>query len=70
MLSPFPSQCVSRHFLSQALKGLALVRLGRWEDGANVLKEVHEAKPTDESTLQVITIAYKELNKSKNDETW
>ncbi|KAF6039923.1 psidin [Bugula neritina] len=48
---------------AKSLKGLSLIRLGRLRDGYDIIKEVHDTKPADESTLQVLTVCYKELNK-------
>ncbi|XP_015908047.1 N-alpha-acetyltransferase 25, NatB auxiliary subunit [Parasteatoda tepidariorum] len=53
-----------RDFLcAKALKALALVRLGRNEESFNVVQEVHAEDPTDDPTLQAMTICYRELHK-------
>ena len=51
--------CVSPHVL-QALKGLALHRLGRAEEGRALLEEAKEKGPADEPTLQAMTLYYRE----------
>ncbi|GIX89099.1 n-alpha-acetyltransferase 25, NatB auxiliary subunit [Caerostris extrusa] len=48
---------------AKALKSLALVRLGRLEDSLSTIKEVHNENPTDDPTLQAMTICYRELQK-------
>jgi len=47
----------------QALKSLALLRMGRREESVVLLDEVHALHPTDEATLQAMSICYRELNK-------
>lgn len=49
----------------QALKALSLLRLGRSADSAPLVKDVHQTKPCDESTLQVLNIIYKETHECK-----
>lgn len=44
----------------QALKGLALHRLGRAEEGRVLLEEAKEKGPADEPTLQAMTLYYRE----------
>ena len=51
------------------LKGLALLRLGRPDDCVALIDEVHKQSPTDEQTLQAMTIYYKELDQRKSDIT-
>lgn len=51
--------------LLKVLKALALLRLGKAADGAPLVKDVHQCKPSDESTLQVLNIIYKETNQCK-----
>ena len=51
-------------FLFQALKALALLRLGRHDDSTGLLHEVHGTSPTDDATLQAMSICYKEMNRS------
>ena len=45
----------------RALKGLALLRLGRVDESVNFLQAAADAKPTDDPTLQVLSFCYKEL---------
>lgn len=47
---------------ARALKALALLRLGREEEGEKYVKELIEEKPCDVSTLQVLTFYYRETN--------
>ena len=49
----------------QALRGLALLRLGRMEECAIQIKEVHEECPIDEATLQAMSICYREMHRCK-----
>ncbi|KAI0241030.1 N-alpha-acetyltransferase 25, NatB auxiliary subunit [Lamellibrachia satsuma] len=51
---------------AKVLKGLALLRLGRQEDCVSMIEEVHDQHPTDEQTLQAMTICYKELNELRS----
>ena len=44
----------------QALKGLALHRLGRVEEGRALVEEAKERGPADEPTLQAMTLYYRE----------
>uniref|UniRef100_W8AQU8 Phagocyte signaling-impaired protein n=1 Tax=Ceratitis capitata TaxID=7213 RepID=W8AQU8_CERCA len=46
---------------ARALKALALLRLGRYEESQIVLKTVSNEKPVDDPTLQVLSFCYKEL---------
>ncbi|XP_055933094.1 N-alpha-acetyltransferase 25, NatB auxiliary subunit-like [Argiope bruennichi] len=48
---------------AKALKALALVRLGRLDESLTTIKEVHAEDPTDDPTLQAMTICYRELQK-------
>lgn len=48
---------------AKVLKGLALLRMGRHEESLSILNEVHKDSPTDDSTLQAMTICYRELHK-------
>lgn len=50
---------------AKALKAIALLRLGRVDESNELLKEIHAQHPFDDSTLQAMVIAYKELNKRK-----
>ncbi|KAL9890093.1 phagocyte signaling impaired isoform 1-T3 [Glossina fuscipes fuscipes] len=45
----------------KALKGLALLRLGRYEESDGFLQAVANEKPADDATLQVLSFCYKEL---------
>ena len=49
---------------AKVLKALALLRLGRHEDSLHILHDVHTEAPIDDSTLQAMTICYRELHKS------
>ncbi|KAH8278391.1 hypothetical protein KR018_001551 [Drosophila ironensis] len=46
---------------ARALKGLSLLRLGRYEESHGCLQAVAEEKPTDDSTLQVLSFCYREM---------
>ncbi|ALC47317.1 psidin [Drosophila busckii] len=46
---------------ARALKGLALLRLGRYEESHGCLQAVAEEKPVDDSTLQVLSFCYREM---------
>ncbi|KFM68081.1 N-alpha-acetyltransferase 25, NatB auxiliary subunit, partial [Stegodyphus mimosarum] len=48
---------------AKALKALALIRLGRQDEAVGTLQEVHVEDPTDDPTLQAMTICYRELHK-------
>ncbi|XP_030374579.1 phagocyte signaling-impaired protein [Scaptodrosophila lebanonensis] len=45
---------------ARALKGLSLLRLGRYEESHTWLEAVAEEKPVDDSTLQVLSFCYRE----------
>ena len=49
----------------QALKALALLRLGRSDESKALLEDVHSQHPTDDSTLQAMAISYKETHRCK-----
>lgn len=49
----------------KALKGLALMRLGRYEESHESLEAVANEKPVDDPTLQVLSFCYKELEQCK-----
>ena len=51
---------------ASALMGLALVRQGRKKDANIVLNKLMEDVPVDESTLQAMTMAFKEMLQRKN----
>ncbi|XP_075146242.1 phagocyte signaling impaired [Haematobia irritans] len=46
---------------AKALKGLALLRLGRYEESHAFLQAVANEKPVNDATLQVLSFCYKEL---------
>lgn len=45
---------------AKVLKALALLRTGKQEDSFKLLQEVHAEIPTDDATLQAMTICYRE----------
>lgn len=48
-----------------ALKALALIRLGREKESQQIINEL-EKDPEDDSTLQVMTYCYRELDQCKH----
>lgn len=50
----------SQQQCARALKALALLRLGREEEGETIIEGLEKEKPSEESTLQVITFFYRE----------
>ncbi|XP_036322766.1 LOW QUALITY PROTEIN: phagocyte signaling-impaired protein [Rhagoletis pomonella] len=46
---------------ARALKALALLRLGRYDESQVMLRTVSSEKPVDDPTLQVLSFCYKEL---------
>ncbi|ESO95376.1 hypothetical protein LOTGIDRAFT_215027 [Lottia gigantea] len=48
---------------AKVLKALALLRLGRQEESSVILQEVHSQHPTDDATLQAMSICYREVHK-------
>ncbi|KAH8310732.1 hypothetical protein KR044_002767 [Drosophila immigrans] len=46
---------------ARALKGLSLLRLGRYEESHGCLQIVAQEKPIDDSTLQVLSFCYREM---------
>lgn len=50
---------------ARALKALALLRLGKDADSLTILDALAVEKPCDESTLQAMTICYRELQQCK-----
>ena len=48
----------------KVLKALTLIRMGRQKDGVEILNEVHNEMPCDDSILQTMTICYRELQQS------
>lgn len=51
--------------LSQVLKALALVRLGRVEEAQVILKEVQKEEPYEDATLQAMAICFRETHQRK-----
>ncbi|KAG0169915.1 N-alpha-acetyltransferase 25, NatB auxiliary subunit [Apophysomyces sp. BC1015] len=51
--------------LLKALKALVLVRTGKEDEASKLCQQVSSVVPTDETTLQAVSIAYKELGQSK-----
>ena len=49
----------------KVLKALALMRMGREEEAQPLIDSVLNESPTDESTLQAMNIAFKELQQRK-----
>jgi len=49
--------------LSQALRSLALIRLGRQDETISTLQEVHALHPNDEHTLQAMAMCYRDVNR-------
>ncbi|XP_076434680.1 N-alpha-acetyltransferase 25, NatB auxiliary subunit-like isoform X2 [Babylonia areolata] len=48
---------------AKVLKALALLRLGRQDESSVLLQEVHGQHPTDDATLQAMSICYREVHK-------
>ncbi|KAK7088103.1 N-alpha-acetyltransferase 25, NatB auxiliary subunit-like [Littorina saxatilis] len=48
---------------AKVLRALALLRLGRQDESAVLLQEVHTQNPTDDATLQAMSICYREVHK-------
>lgn len=44
-----------------ALKALALIRLGREKESQVFIEDLEKSEPDDDSTLQVMTYCYREL---------
>lgn len=57
--------CLWRFLTLQALRGLALLRLGRIEECGHQINEVHQSCPKDDATLQAMSICYREMNRRK-----
>ena len=51
-------------YCAKVLKALALIRLSRSEESHDVLAEVHNLSPTDDATLQAMSICYRELRRT------
>jgi len=49
--------------LLQALRCLALIRLGRQDETTSTLQEVHLLHPNDEHTLQAMAMCYRDVNR-------
>ena len=47
----------------QVLKGLGLLRLGREEECEAILEEVKKDLPAEDTTLQAMSICYKEMHR-------
>ncbi|KAH9503147.1 N-alpha-acetyltransferase 25, NatB auxiliary subunit [Bulinus truncatus] len=45
---------------AKVLKALALLRMGRHAEGSSLLAAIHQSEPTDEQTLNAMSICYKE----------
>lgn len=48
-----------------ALKALALIRLNREKEGGMLIDELEKEVPDDDSTLQVMTYCYREMDQCK-----
>lgn len=59
---------------ARVLKGLALLRMSRREECENLISAVIKEGPTDEATLQALTICFREMHQRKfcanQDFTW
>lgn len=51
---------------AQVLKGLALLRLGKREECEDLVSAVVKQAPTDEATLQALTICFRELHQRES----
>lgn len=51
---------------ARALKALALYRLGKGSEAHALLDALAEEKPSDDSTLQAMTISYRESQQCKS----
>lgn len=49
----------------QALKSIALLRLGKTSESEKLISEVKQVQPSDDPTLQAMTICYREMEKCK-----
>ncbi|CAL1537069.1 unnamed protein product [Lymnaea stagnalis] len=45
---------------AKVLKALALLRMGRHSEGSSLLETIHQSEPTEEQTLNAMSICYKE----------
>lgn len=50
---------------AKALKGLALLRLGKTDESNAIIDKIVAEKPADDSTLQVLSFIYKEIEECK-----
>ena len=50
----------------QALKGIALMRMGRQDEGSQLIEEVMKARPGDQATLQAVTMYFREIGNSES----
>lgn len=50
---------------AKALKGLALLRLGKTEESNAIIDQIVTEKPSDDSTLQVLCFIFKDLEECK-----
>lgn len=49
----------------KALKALALLRMGKLDECNQILNALAATKPTEENTLQAMSMCYRELQRSK-----
>lgn len=52
-------------FLSQVLKAIGLQRTGKQEEAFTLAQEVAALEPTDDNSLQALTILYREMHRRK-----
>jgi len=52
-------------YLFQALKALALLRSGKGSESSKLIEAVRQETPTDDPTLQVLNICYRDLEERK-----
>lgn len=50
---------------AKALKGLALMRLGKIDESNAIIDQIVSEKPSDDSTLQVLSFIFKETNEGE-----
>lgn len=50
---------------ARALKGLALMRLGKNDESNAIINQIVAEKPSDDATLQVLSYIYKEMEECK-----
>lgn len=48
------------------MKALTLVRSGKEDEGLQICEQVKKVIPTDDATLQALTLALKEIGKRKD----